>query len=109
MEENVCPLHACKGQIASCKWLVPGVTPGNLGAEPPKLRSTVLGAHTHLPPGQLRPGALQLVAEKLCWLLHETSSFFQLRFPTPGQRLPGQAGWDAEPIHPSPFGSSPLV
>lgn len=53
-----------------------GVDPGCTCA--PSSRSA------HTPLGQLTPGTLKLFAEKLFWLLHETSSFFQPCLPMPG-------------------------
>lgn len=63
-------------------------------------------AHTSL--GQLTPGTLKLFAEKLFWLLHETSSFFQPCLPVLVEAACCWAGWDAEPIHP-PWGAPPAL
>lgn len=84
-----------------------GIDPGCTGA--PSCRS----AHSSL--GQLTPGILNLFAEKLFWLLHETSSFFQLCLPMPGGGclvLGRQGGMQSPSIPPSwgaPSGLSRLT
>lgn len=84
---------------------LPGISLRNPGQSPwLRSRSWVhrctfsRSAHTSL--GQLTPGTLELFAEKLFWLLHETSSFFQPCLPCLVGAACCWAGWDAEPIHP---------
>lgn len=86
-----------------CRHRAPGsgVDPGCTRA--PSSRS----AHTSL--GQLTPGTLKLFAEKLFWLLHETSSFFQPCPPMPGGGclLLGRQGGMQSPSIPPPWGAPP--